>query len=263
MADVVVPLAAEYGRSNPLTNHLGGSNAARDEWWKGMGHNDVDQNAINQGAASANRQSEIGQTRGPMSRENEGYANNEASAGAYQQDASGIAKSLATGNAPSAGAFQLQNGLNQATAQQRAMAGSARGGAALATSGADASANTANLQQNAWSQGKLLRAQDMTAGRNLYGQALGQQREQDNSRLGVANALAQGNAEQNDRYSQGMAGAAVGMGAAGNAMNNQDLGYYQGGMGVVDAQTEAEQQRQRWIADARKRVAAQHAEDDA
>ncbi len=262
-SDTVVPLAAEYGRSNPLTDHYGGANRARDEWWKGMGHNDADQNAINAGAASANRQSEIGQTRGPVAQENAGFANNEASgAGGNQAYATGLAGTLARGNTPSVGAYQLQSGLNQATAQQRAMSRSARGGAALATAGTDAAANTANLQQNAFSQGKILAAQDMTAGRNLYGSALGQQRDQDNARIGIGNTISQANAEQNDKYSLGMGGAAVGMGGAGNGASAQDLQYYQGGMGVVGAQSEAEQQKQRWVADARKRVAAQQAEDE-
>ena len=261
-SDVVVPLAAEYGRSNPLTQHYKGANDARNEWWAGQSRNDVDQNAINGGAAGANRQAEIGQTRGPMARENEGYAANEASgAGGYQQDSIGLARDMAYGNRPSVGAYQLQNGLNTAARQQQSIARGARGSAALATAGTDAAANTANLQQNAFSQGKILAAQDMATGRGLYGSMLGTQRDQDNARLGIANTITQANAEQNDKYSLGMGGAAVAMGGAGNAMNSQDLQYYQGGMGVVGAQSEAEQQKQRWEADARKRVQAQNAED--
>jgi hypothetical protein len=158
--------------------------------------------------------------------------------------------------------MQLQSGLNQASAQQQAMGRSARGGAALATAGSNMQANTANLQQNAYSQGGLLRSKDMALGRGMLGTGLGQQQAQDQQRLGMANQLNQFNADANDRFSLGMGQAGVGLGGAANAQNQTDLAWHQGGMQSVEAQSEAEQQRQRWLSNSRSQAVAANIEDD-
>ncbi len=256
MADTVinVPGQALYGR-NPA-----GASAARDEWWNDMGKNDAQQGMVQGGMGYANTQAQT--PRGPQATENAGLANNEASgAGGHQQGAIGLAGTLARGQQPSAAAMQLQSGLNQASQQQSAMAAGARGSAGLATAGANMNANRSNLQQNAYAQGGMLRSRDMTQGRGMLNSMLGQQRDQDNARIGQANEFGQANADQNDKYALGMGAAATGLGEVGNAQANQDMLYYQGGMGPVDAQSEADQQRQRWLADANKQANAANLED--
>lgn len=261
-----VPLQATYGRpagTQEDPGGIGGSIKARDEWWQGQKRNDADQAGIAGGAGYAQGQANLGQERGATAHEDQGLSNNEASgAGGHQQGAIGLAGTLARGSQPSQAALQLQDGLRMASSQQKAMAGSARGGAALATAGANAQANISNLQQNAWTQGGLLRSRDMAAGRGMLGTGLGQQQAQDQARIGQANQMGQYNAEANDKYSLGMGNAAVGLGDVANQQQQQDFQWYQGGMQSVDAQSEADQQRQRWLADAERQKIAANNEDD-
>lgn len=254
MTVINTPGAADYGR-NP-----DGSIAARNEWWAQQNRNDADQGIVQGAEGYANQQA--GLNRGAQANESTRYSDQEASgAGGHQQGAIGIARSLATGSQPSAAAYQLQAGLNQSLQQQSAIARGARGSAAIATAGANNAANNAALQQNAYTQGGILRAHDMAIGRGLYGSMLGEQQQQDQARLGQANDMSQFNADLNDKYSLGMGQAAVGLGGVSNAQRGQDFNYYQGGMGVVDAQSEADQQHQRWLYDARKQAAAANNED--
>ena len=253
---IVVPPAARFGRN------VNGANDARDAWWNQEGNNDAQQGAIRGGMDYANGQSALGQSRGPTATEDPTLAANEASgAGGNQAAAIGLAGTLARGQQPSAAAYQLQNGLNQASAQQSAFAHGARGSASLATAGTDAAANTANLQQNAYAQGGILKSRDMATGRGMLGSMLGQQRDQDNSRIGMANDMGQYNANANDQYSLGMGQAAVGLGGVANGQDQQDFQYDQGGLQSVDAQSEADQQHQRWLADAQKQKVAANQQD--
>lgn len=249
-----VPPAANYGRSPD------GAARARNEYWNQKDVNNPDQDAVRGGmswmAGEANRQ------RGPQAVENAGLAGNEASgAGGHQSGSIGLARGLALGQGPSEAAYGLQRGLDMSSAAQTAIGRSARGGAALATAGANANANTANLQQNAFSQAGMLRAQEMATGRGLYGSLLGKQREQDQARIGMANEMGQFNAGLNDRYRLGMNAAALGMGEVANAQDQQDFAYYQGGMNPVNAQSEAWQQYQQWRAAAEKQKMANNSEN--
>jgi hypothetical protein len=256
-----VPLAATLGRTNPADGQLKGAEQLRDQMWSGMDKNDADQGAVNRGAGYMNQQS--AEQRGPQARENTTLANNFASgAGGHQQGAMGLANTLARGQQPSQAAFQLQAGLNQASNMQTSMGRSARGGAALATAGANAQANTANLQQNAWTQGGMLRSKDMAAGRGMLTSAVGQARDQAGQRLSQTNDMMAGNQGRNDQYSINSGKAAVGLGNVANGMAGQDLQYYQGGMEAVEAQSEALQMRQDWLADAEKQRIAALREDD-
>lgn len=261
-----VPLQATYGRpagTQEDPGGWGGANKARDEWWQGQGNNDRDQANVGQGAYDANTQAQNAHTRGPQAVENQQLANNEASgAGGHQQGAIGMANTLARGTQPSQAAYQLQHGLNQASDQQTAMGRSARGGAAIATAGANAQANQAALQQNAYTQAGILKAQDMSMGRGMLGSQLQQQRDQAGQRLGQANLLGQNNSDRNDKFAIGMGQAAAGLGDVANQQQQQDLQWYQGGMQSVEAQSEADQQRQRWLADEQNRKVAAAIEDD-
>lgn len=258
---------ANYGRpagTKEDPGGFGGANKARDEWWAGQQKNDADQGLISEAGTFAGGQAALGQNRGPQAVQDQGLANNAGSgAGGHQQGAVDLAGQLARGQGPSQAAYQLQNGLNQATAQQQSMQRSARGGAALATAGANAGANTAAMQQNAYTQGGMLRSRDMASGRGLLGSALGQQRDQQGQLIGQSNQLNQFNADLNDKYSLGMGGAQVGFGDVSNQKQGQDLNWHQGGMTSVDAQSEAEQQGHEWASDAEKqRVAAWHEDHD-
>jgi hypothetical protein len=261
-----MPVAANYGRPAGTIDDpggMGGANKARDEWWNRKADNDAQQGMVNGAAGYANQQAGLGQDRGPMAIEDQALSNQEASgAGGHQQGAIGLAGTLARGQQPSQAAMQLQAGLNQSSAMQQSMAAGARGGAALATAGANMGANTAALQQNAWTQGGLLRSRDMAAGRGMLGTGLGQQQAQDQQRLGQANQLGQFNADLNDKYSLGMGQAGVGLGGAANAQQQTDLAWHQGGMTPVEAQSEAQQQQQRWEGDAERQRVAARKEDE-
>lgn len=231
--------AALYGRDPD------GSGKARDAWWGRMGANNPQQSQVTGGMGYANGQAQA--ERGPQATEDPRLAGNEASgANGHQAGAIGLAGSLASGMQPSQGAYQLQNGLNQASDFQTAMGHSQRGAAAMATAGSNAQANTANLQQNAYLQAGALKANDMTAGRGLYGSLVGTQREQDTARIGQANELGQFNAQANDQYRLGMGNAALGFGQAANGQSGMDLSNYQQGMNPVNAQTQANQQKHSW-----------------
>jgi len=89
---------------------------------------------------------------------------------ADQTQALGLMRNAAMGNAPSVAAIQQQQGLNQALANQTSLAGSARGGAGIALAGANSGGNAAAMQQNAFVQAGMLRAQEMAQARGDYGQ---------------------------------------------------------------------------------------------
>lgn len=238
---------AQYGRDP------NGALKAKGQWMGQMGANDAAQGQAQKGMGWASAQSNGAQSRGPTAQENVGQANNEASgANGNQAGAVYLARNLATGNGPSQGAYQLQNSLNQAQDQQAAIARSGRGGASLSTAGDNAQANTAAIQQNGYTQGGILKAQDMAAGRGMYGTLLGQQRDQDNARIGQGNQLSQYNTNANDQYGLGMGNAALGFGGVGNQQDQQDFQNYQQGMNPINAQTEADQQYQAWLANNQK-----------
>jgi hypothetical protein len=244
---IYVHPAARYGRSAT------GPEDARDEFWNRQTANDTQQGAIQGGMGYANGQAATGK---PMQvTQDQGLANNAASgAGGNQREAINLAQGLATGAGPSQAALQLQRGLTQGLAQQTAMGRSARGSAALATAGTDAQANQAAMQQQAFTAGGMLRSQDMAAGRGMLNSALGQQRDQANQQLAEGDSVNQANAQNQDQYRLGMGQAGVAFGNVGNAQEGQDQGVYGAGMAPISAQDEANQQYQRWIADANKQA---------
>ena len=260
MATIKVPQQATYGRpagTQEDPGGMGGANKARDEWWAGQQNNNRDQRSLEEALPYAS--GEAARDRGPQAIENQGLSNNEASgAGGHQAGAIGLANTLARGQQPSQAAMQLQAGLNQSSDMQTSMGRSARGGAALAVGEQNAQNNIGGLQQNAWKQGGLLRSQDMAAGRGMLGTALGQQQAQDQQRIGQANQL---NSTQNDAYRRGMGNVGVARGDVANQQAGQDQAWYSGGMQPIEAQSEADQQRQRWLADAQKQKIAANEED--
>jgi hypothetical protein len=179
--------------------------------------------------------------RGPQAWENQQLSDNEAWSRGYDQaGALQLAREAAMGNAPSEAAFMMQRGLDSAVAGQQSAAGSARGAAALAQAQSNAAANTANLQNQAYTSAGQLRANEMAAARGQYGGLAGQMRQQDMERLQAGNQMAQYNAGLNDQYRMGMANA-------GNAAGTQSQGWYGQSMDPykanMDARVKTEQMR--------------------
>lgn len=256
VAGPATPDAAQYGRTP------GGAEAARNDAWAQQGNNDIAQGQSQSGMDWANNQMYGAEHRGPQSQENAGLAQNEVNSRYGDQNgAIGLARSLASGQSPSAAAYQLQAGLDQGLAQQTSMGRSARGAAGLSTAESNAGYNSANLQQNAFTQGGQLRAADMATGRGLYSSLTTQQRAQDQDRLGQANQMQQGNAARNDSYGLGMGNLANQFGELGNAQDNTDFGYNQQGMAPINDQFQANQQRQGWQAGNSKQVAGYNTQD--
>ncbi len=248
--------AADYGRK------FDGAGAARDETWDQMHANDGLESTINSGRLSADKFSSAAPYRNPVT-ENNGYANQVAGgANGNQQGAIGLARSLAGGRGPSEAAYQLQSGLDQGLRQQTSIGRSARGGAALATAGSNAGYNRGAMQQNAFTQGGLLRSRDMAQGAGLYGTLAGQQRDQANARLGQATQLNQFNQTANDAYGLQMGGAQVGLGQVGMQASAADQSTYHKGMSPVIAQTNANQQVQGYSADDQNQAIAANIEED-
>ncbi len=190
-------------------------------------------------------------------------ANNQASgANGNQAGAIELARRQALGLVPSAGVQQLQQGLNQASAQQTSMAAGARGSAALATAGANAAANRSNLQQNAFAGAGMMRSNDMAAGRGMYADLTGQARGQDASALGISNEFGMENAGAADKFALGMGEAAVGFGGVENAEHARDLNNQNTAQGVGYANDDAAQDAQEWLGDSRKQDVAAYLEDN-
>lgn len=159
--------------------------------------------------ADASWASGMARNQGPQAFENQQLSDNEAtSRGYHQEGALNLALKGALGNQPSEAAYQLQSGLDKSIAGQNSFAGSARGAAGIANASANAGANVANLQNQAFTEAGRLRAQEIAGYTGMYGQLAGQQREQDQSRLGMGNAMSQFNAQNTTQRQLGFLGAA-------------------------------------------------------
>ncbi len=86
-----------------------------------------------------------------------------------QQDALGMMQQAAQGNAPSAAAQMMQQGNDQAVANQMAMAAGARGAGAMAGAQQQAQGNAANMSTQNQNNMGVLRAQEMAQARGAYG----------------------------------------------------------------------------------------------
>lgn len=249
--------AASLGTNQDSGNQLANEGFAR------TSQNDAQEGQVNSGTAWANGQAAGAQNRGPQAVEDRTLANREASgADGNQAGAMQLARQMAMGQAPSEAAYQLQAGLDRGIGQQQAMGRSARGAAALSTAGANSQANQATMQQNAYTQGGLLRSKDMAAGRGMYATLSGQQREQDLNRLGAGNEMGQFNAKLNDAYGMQMGNAAIGLGEAGNALNGRDLNNFERGTRAIGAQDQANQQSKLWELQKRQQEQAAYLEDE-
>lgn len=157
---------------------------------------------------------------GPQAFENQSLSDNEAtSRGYHQEGALNLALKGALGNQPSEAAYQLQSGLDKAIGGQQSLSGSARGAAGIANASANAGANVAALQNQAFTEAGRLRAQEIAGYTGMYGNLAGQQRSQDQNRLNMGNQMSQFNA-QNTTQRQ------LGFGQLGNDSRRTSQGYY-------------------------------------
>lgn len=159
----------------------------------------------------------------------------EAAARGNQQYGLGQLQGIIEGRGPSVAQQQQNMGLAQAMQQQRAIAGSARGGGANMAAAQQAAANAAaGLSGNAFAQGGLLRAQETMGAINAYGGAANAIRGNDQARAQLVGQLANSQASldlqnrnandsRNLAYEQMRRGVyqdQMGARQAGEAMNN-------------------------------------------
>lgn len=166
----------------------------------GQGADNAEMLAAQQGDVSGQYRDRGNAAQGRVMKENGLYSANDLQSRGEQQNATGLARAAAEGNAPSAAQGTLQNGFNQASAMQTAQAGGARGGAAIALAQGNAQANTAMMGQKTANDASILRANEMAQARGLYGSLSAQQRGQDQNRLAQSNQMAQFNRQSNDAY---------------------------------------------------------------
>jgi hypothetical protein len=113
----------------------------------------------------------------------------------------------------------MQRGLDQGLASQQAQMGGARGAAGLALAGGNAMANSANMQNQAFTNAGQLRAGEMAQARDAYGDLATAVRAGDLSRLNTGNTMSSNNAGQRTNFN-------LGVGNVGAAYGNTGLGYY-------------------------------------
>ncbi len=248
--------AAKYGQTTNYGQFGDGAIGARNEAWHQGEFNDGNQAQVGGAINTANGMAQ-GQGH-EIGTQDAGAANNAASgANGNQAGAIELARRMAMGSQPSQGAMQMQQGLNQASAQQSAMSAGARGSAAMATAGANRAANVSNLQQNAYTGAGMLRSQDMAAGRGMYAGLVNDKRGQDAATLAEGNRVGMANAKSWDDYRLQAGNAAVSLGGVANGMRGNDLDNYNRGMAPVFAQDDMTQQGQEWDFENR-----QHADAD-
>lgn len=181
-------------------------------------------------------QGEAQRDRGAQATENQYLSDQEAYSRGYDQNgALQLAREGAMGLAPSQAAYQMQAGLDRSLANQQAIAGGARGGAGIAMASANANASAANLQNQAYTAGGQLAAQEQQAYRQMYGDLANQQRAQDQNRLGMGNQMSQYNAGLNDQYR-------MGMGQLSNQYSQSGLGWYGAAQNPYDKQAQLDMQ---------------------
>ncbi len=159
--------------------------------------------------------------------QNQGQMNQEAGARGYDQmGALQLQREAAMGQSPSAAAYQMQQGLDQSLANQQAMAGGARGAAGLALAGSNAMSNSANLQNNAFTNASALRAQEMQGARSGYGDLASNVRAQDQGIIGLSDQVGNNNANNVNGYRLGVGGVGASYAGAGMAGGQVVNGMY-------------------------------------
>jgi hypothetical protein len=173
-------------------------------------------------------------------------------------DALGLARTAATGGAPSAAAILGQQGLDRAASEQQSLAASARGPAALAMAQQQAAYNTANMQQQGAGQMAAMRAQEMDQARQRYLEGTGLMRSQDQGRLGMEQQRGTAQAGMDQGYQQGQAEWYKNQALAGGQMQDRAIGLgrygFESGRDQERAMSSSEQEY-------RDKVAAKNAAD--
>jgi hypothetical protein len=183
--------------------------------------------------------------------ESQYYSDNEGQSRAYQQAGLDLTTQAAMGLAPSEAAYQMQRGLDQASAAQNSMQGSARGAAAIANAQGNATSNIAGLQQGVFTDAGQLRAQEMAQARGMMGTQSQALRGMDQGRLNSSNEFGLANRSMGNQQQLGLLAASQGYGGLDNsrysvnqnaALGNAQLGqgYYEQGLGVARNQSTAD-----------------------
>lgn len=200
-----------YGPEDPFAQQMGMEARARGDTWNdqaggfmGMAYNDP-------GARTQENAALAG-------RYNEGFGE--------MQGATQLSREAAMGLAPSEAAYQMQAGLDQATAEQAGVSGGARGAAALGMAQSNEGGNVAAMQQRAFTEAGRLRAQEMAQARGLYGSLSGAQAGQAMSRLGQGNQFSQNNMQANDAMRGQMGQLGIGAGQLGRGYFGDEMGVY-------------------------------------
>lgn len=244
---------ATYGGTGPG----GGAVAHAQEGLNRVGDTLNNEQAATNASGQANAAAQGAQTRGPQAEQNSYDANNAAGgANGNQAGAIELARRQAMGQAPGAGIRSLQMGLNQASSQQSAMAAGARGSGSIATAGANAAANTSDLQQNAFAGAGMMRSQDMAAGRGLYNTLASQGRDQAGQLQDSANQMGLANQGMNDSHALAMGNAATGFGGIANGYNGEAFNQTTNAMEPINAQDDANQANQEQHGNNRKQAVA-------
>ncbi len=252
-----VPGQATVGRSQDAYNKLTADGFAR------MGNNDAEAGIAGAAQGSAQEQAAGALSRDPQAVADEAQKAREASgANGHQMSAIEMARQQAMGQAPSAGAYQLQAGLDMGSQQQAAMARGARGSAGIATAGANANANVSNLQQNAFTNAGMLRSQDMARGRGLYASLTGQAREQDINAVSSTNEMNAFNKDLNAQHWINMGNAANNIGDVANQHAQEDQANFGRGTRPMEAQDQANAAFQNWRNKIFQDAAATNAEEN-
>ncbi len=125
-----------------------------------------------------------------------------------QQNALGMMQQAAQGSAPSAAAQMMQQGNNQAVANQLAMAAGARGAGAMAGAQQQAMGNASNMSTQNQNNMGVLRAQEMAQARGAYGNMATGMRGQDQGQAQFGANLAMSQRQLNQQGQLGFEGMA-------------------------------------------------------
>lgn len=217
-----------------------------------MGANANDRAAPGIATAGADRYSGMGDASRAQGIQARGMADSSRAMGMGarydQNDAMGLMRGAAMGQAPSQAQMMMQQGNNQAMANQMSMAAGARGPAAMAMAQQQALGNQANMATNNMNSMGALRAQEMAQARGQYMGATNdirgadmQQRGQDMSQQGMDMQQ-----RSQDLQAQGMsfaqAQAQANMEMQQRQLNQQaQMGYEGMGLNASEAQLNASQ----------------------
>ncbi len=137
-------------------------------------------------------------------------------------DAIQMLQGAASGDAPSAAAYQTRMDMNGMAGQAAGEAGMARGLGALTGVGIGGASGVAGAAAQAGMAGGMARSGEIDEARGMYGSNAGMMRGQDMMRLDIGNKMSQGNASRLDNWKVGNANLLAAQGRQGAGMRGID-----------------------------------------